>query len=157
MSPGRTSGPGPGECAYEELRHHCWGERAELVVGEERGPQNRGRMQEWTQLGLHFGEKAELGAQVQPRCRNSPTLPSLQAASQTPSCPEPDPFPTLGSAPFEVLQSRGRPGGGSERRSPFSFHPFCPEASSPTSAHAPWLLAAGHRPTQARLILLCPG
>ena len=73
------------------------------MVGEERGPQNRGRRQEWTQQGLRFGEKAELGAQVQPRCRNSPTLPSPQAASQTPSCPEPDPFPSLGSVPFEVL------------------------------------------------------
>ena len=144
MPLGRTSGPGPGGCAHKEPRHHCWGERAELVVGEERGAPEQGVggrnglnwVCTWGEDGAQSSGAASL--QKQPH----PPLP----AGSTPTCIS-DHLPALSLTPappwvsflrgLESLQSRGRPGAGSERRSPFSFHTFCPEASSPTSASAP--------------------
>ena len=89
------------------------------------------------------------------RRRNSPTLPSLQAAtppaSQPPSCPESDPFPTLGSVPFEVLshcRAEAVLGEDQKGEAPFPFTHFVQRLPLPRLHMPPgsWLLVTAlHR------------
>lgn len=125
------------------------------MVGEQRGSQSRGWTQEWTQLGLHLGRRRSSGLRSSlaadtvppfPLCRQHPHL-----HLRPPSCPEPDPCPSLGLAPFEVLslcRAEAALGQDQKGEAPFPFTHFAQSLPLPC-LHVPpgsWLLVTAlHR------------
>ena len=118
-------------------------------------PRAGGQRQEWTQLGLHLGRRRSSGLRSSlaadtvppfPLCRQHPHL-----HLRPPSCPEPDPCPSLGSAAFEVLslcRAEAALGQGQKGEAPFPFTHFAQRLPLPRLYMPPgsWLLVTAlHR------------
>lgn len=77
----------------------------------------------WGEGGARGSGPASLEKQPYPYLLQAAAPP----ASQPPSCPEPDPFPSLGSAPFEVLshcRAEAALGEDQKGEAPFPFTHF---------------------------------
>lgn len=142
------------------------------MVSEERGSPEQGV---GGRNGLNWvctwGEGRAQGSGPASPAETASSLPSLQAAlppaSQTTSCPEPGPCPSLGSASLSVLshcRAEAALGRDQKGEALFLSHILSRGFLSSRLGKRPWFLAAGHRPAQPLLIfhLLgdpphCPG